>query len=361
MQLADRLPEPGTPSLVAERTGVAPCRLCGGADMGFILRGYDRLFARPEDYTYVRCAACGLVSLHPLPAADEIAAFYPPEYYEHIRARPRNLKRRINRLAIRYYYGVHSRGRSPWLRSLFAVLSSRILNGLLAPWGTGRVLDVGCGRGEEMETYRELGWTVCGIEMNPDAAATARARGLRVHTGDVFDAPFGREFDVVLLSHVIEHVPDPVATLSRSGTFLAPAGKIVVVTPNVRSLGFWWYRSCWYPLDAPRHLHLFDPHTLALLGRRAGVVPRRIVSRASAALLCASRQYAKEQGPTLPPALTERAQRVRVRRQPSQADRLHRQLVAPLAWTAARVGHGELLYGEFGLRAADCPMERRSP
>jgi len=51
-------------------------------------------------------------------------------------------------------------------------------------------------------------------------------RGLEVHCGTVFDAPFaGAQFDLILLQHVIEHVLDPIAVLARVGELLAPEAR----------------------------------------------------------------------------------------------------------------------------------------
>lgn len=71
------------------------------------------------------------------------------------------------------------------------------------------------------------------------------------------------------MNHVIELVLDPVGVLTRVADFLAPGGRIVLATPNIRGIGFALYGSCWYHMDAPRHLFLFDTRTVRLLGGRA--------------------------------------------------------------------------------------------
>jgi len=309
--------------------------------------GYDRRFAGADDYTYVRCLGCGVVALDPLPTSDQIARSYPPAYYAGLDGPGRNLDRRINRLAVRYYYGVDSPNRSALLRRLFAALSGRVLAGLLSPWGEHRLLDVGCGTGAALATYQRLGWQVAGIERSPDATALARARGLRVHLGEVFDAPFGPEFDIVLLSHVIEHVRDPVAVLARAATFVAPGGKIVILTPNLRSLGFWLYGSCWFALEAPRHLFLFDPSALAELGRKADLVPVRLITRGDATVLRYSRYYARTQGAVLPNGAAARTAIVRDVVAHPPVHRRITDLLTPLSWIAARFGRGETIVAEL--------------
>jgi SAM-dependent methyltransferase len=98
--------------------------------------------------------------------------------------------------------------------------------------------------------------------------------GFRIHTGTVEDAPYPPpEFDLVSLVHVIEHLPDPVRTLARAAGFLRPGGRMFLLTPNADSLTFRFLRGAWYPLESPRHLHLFDARTLARACRRAGLEP----------------------------------------------------------------------------------------
>src|SRR5262249_7120392 len=205
-----------------------------------------------------RGGGCGLLALARRRGATEIAAVYPPGYRARIATCEGNLDKPVNRLAIKYFYGVDSVTTPGWLRACFRAASRRILRGICEPRGANRLLDVGCGTGATLSVYRRLGWHTHGIELDPDAAAQCRSRRLNVHRGTVFDAQFGAEFDLVLLSHVLEHVREPVAVLRRAAEFLAPGGTILVATPNARGVGFALYGSCWFALDAPRHLFLFD-------------------------------------------------------------------------------------------------------
>jgi SAM-dependent methyltransferase len=149
-----------------------------------------------------------------------LARFYPPAYFDLLdRA---DATEPVNRLAIRYYYGVESLGRSRLARALFSLLSSRILSGLMTPWGRNRLLDVGCGTGATIDTYRRLGWTVCGIDSSPDAVAAARARDLPVHFGDIFDARFDRlRRRVAQPFHRARR--EPIAALQRATSCVAGA------------------------------------------------------------------------------------------------------------------------------------------
>jgi SAM-dependent methyltransferase len=324
------------------------CVLCGGRDSEFVVTGYDRMQAREQDYRCVRCTGCGLLSLDPTPTPAEVAGLYPPDYQTRIAGPPRNFEKPINRLAVRYLYGVGSVGRSRWLRALFRGLSGRILAGIRERHGANRLLDVGCGSGQLLAAYRTLGWQVCGIEMSAEGCAVCAEKRLEVHHGTIFDAPFAAQrFDVILLSHVIEHMLDPVAVLTRAAAFLAPRGMIVVTTPNVRGVGFLVFGSCWFGLDPPRHVFLFDPHTIVLLAQRAGLTPMRVVTAASPRILCESRHYARTQGRQLPTALAHRQALLRESARRWKPYKIYRDVMSPLTLVLALCGRGDILEAEL--------------
>ena len=328
-----------------------PCSLCGGRERRVVVTAYDRMQARAADYHYARCAGCGLLALVPLPSASEIPGLYPSDYHDRIATWERNLDKPVNRLAIRYFYGVDSVDTPGWVRACFRAGSRRILRGICEPRGENRLLDIGCGNGATLSVYRRLGWRTRGIDVSPQAAAACRRRGLTVHQGTVFDAPFGAEFDLVLLSHVIEHVREPIAMLQRAAGFLAPGGAMVVSTPNARGIGFALYRSCWFALDAPRHLFLFDPRTIRLASDQAGLRVRRIVTRSTPETLRESRRYAATQGQVLPADLARRTAIVERSWRQTHRFRTYRDLMTPLTLLTALAGRGDVMDVELGAAA----------
>jgi 2-polyprenyl-3-methyl-5-hydroxy-6-metoxy-1,4-benzoquinol methylase len=81
----------------------------------------------------------------------------------------------------------------------------------------GRVLDVGCGNGGFLAWARELGWQCYGIEIDAAAAAVVRDLGIAVLGSELRElgAEHLASFDAVTLSHVIEHVYNPMETLRQ--------------------------------------------------------------------------------------------------------------------------------------------------
>lgn len=152
-----------------------------------------------------------------------------------------------------------------------------------------RLLDVGCGNGSYLELMRLLGWDGTGVDTDPTAVAAAVKAGFDVRLGTLFDAKFADGyFNVVTLSHVIEHVHDPVSLLAECRRVLAPGGELVVMTPNLESAVHRRFGCNWLHLDPPRHLVIFtidsmrralatagfgDVHQLPVRLRGASVAP----------------------------------------------------------------------------------------
>ena len=232
----------------------------------------DLMFNRDERYDYHNCVACHFVFQHPLPSLEKIATFYPDNYsvYEE----QSRLKRVSgNRKSIlKKYYG-------------YSHLSTSFFNDFLSPFlklfsrkfevsytNNGKLLDVGCGNGRYLDGMKKLGWQTQGVEFNASAVEVCKLSGLTVHHGDLFSAHFeSNSFDVINVSHVIEHVPNPTAFFSELARVLNPNGSLVIKTPNSMALGRKLFNTNWYDNDVPRHLYLFSYHNLHLLAYNCGL------------------------------------------------------------------------------------------
>jgi SAM-dependent methyltransferase len=98
---------------------------------------------------------------------------------------------------------------------------------LLAPRPGERILDLGCGDGALTLRLVEAGAEATGLEPDPDMAAMARARGLRVVEADAHD-PFGEgAFDAVFSNAALHWMRDPPRVLRNVRRALRPGGRLV--------------------------------------------------------------------------------------------------------------------------------------
>jgi SAM-dependent methyltransferase len=97
-----------------------------------------------------------------------------------------------------------------------------------------RVLDVGCGRGQVLAMFRQLGALVSGIDLDPSAVEFCRdALGIQdVCHGSFADLGGDRKYDIILMLDFIEHPIDPMASLESAASLLNDGGIIAIWTPN---------------------------------------------------------------------------------------------------------------------------------
>jgi len=269
----------------ADLESVGACPACRSSGRALLYDGLqDRIVATPGAWSLWRCTSCRSVYLDPRPTAGSIGRAYGREYVTHeppvdrtranplVRARRRLLNGYLNR---RYGYGLSPAvDAGAWILPRLpykAVRVDRWIRHLHPAPGRTRLLDFGCGNGEFLIQMRELGWSVQGLDFDPEAVSEATATGLSVRLGslDALDPEVDR-FDAITLGHVVEHLHDPLATLRRARKLLEPGGMIWMATPNIQALGHRLFRQSWFALDPPRHLVLFNSESLPQLVREAG-------------------------------------------------------------------------------------------
>ncbi|HVN28612.1 MAG TPA: class I SAM-dependent methyltransferase, partial [Candidatus Binataceae bacterium] len=282
---------------VIEAEVKAHCPACGSIGLPFYRDLADRFFGAPGRWNFSRCSdsRCGMLWLNPMPLARDINKAYRSYYTHEDRAAPtsrsfvtrafRPMLQAIKRayLAAQLGYtdrriGVHERllGLLVRLDPIRRADTDFPLKYL--PYDSrGRLLDVGCGSGDLLARMESLGWEAQGIDLDPIAVAAARRKGLEVHRGALDRRNFpDAHFDAVVMSHLIEHVHQPIELLAHARRVLRPGGRLVIATPNAESLGHRMLRERWPLLDPPRHLQIFTPPVLESMARKAGFADVRV-------------------------------------------------------------------------------------
>ncbi len=155
---------------------------------------------------------------------------------------------------------------------------------LLGPANSRKMLDVGCGSGTFLADARDAGWTMSGIEINPEFPEFCRkVLGIEdVKVGMISDPPFAEAaFDVVTRLDVLEHMYAPVLSVQQCARLLKPGGLLVVKSPNGRMqlrkerakkmLGR--RDGCVANIG---HLNQFTPATFSLAFRKGSLEPLRV-------------------------------------------------------------------------------------
>jgi 2-polyprenyl-3-methyl-5-hydroxy-6-metoxy-1,4-benzoquinol methylase len=200
-------------------------------------------FPRPEGpalkYPLVRCIHCGLVFQERRPSQADLEE------------------------AQRTAYGRPGHRFNWWIETgirLFRTARVRLATRLVPPGG--RILDVGCGRGLFLHMLKQRGYEVQGTELSPAMAGHAYP-GVPIDVGELEPGRYpDASFDLIALSHVLEHLRSPDVTLEACRCALKPGGVLLVSVPNYGSIQARLGREFWFHLDLPRHLFHFTGETL---------------------------------------------------------------------------------------------------
>ncbi len=257
---------------------VAKCPLSGEAGVVRIPAAGDAFFGTEGIWRYLENPRTGHLWLSPRPAPEHIGELYR-NYYTHdaTPADSASTWEKAQALALTRRLGYPDPGAVGAVAQLVSVLPSVAdaaeMEVMRVPaMQSGSLLDVGCGSGAFLQRMRQSGWRVTGTEPDPNAAARLRDRlGFPVFSSvDEVEARPER-FDLVTMSHVIEHVPDPLRMLRQLAALLAPGGRLMVTTPNAQSLGARLFGPSWRGLEPPRHFNVFSPRSLAEAVGSAGL------------------------------------------------------------------------------------------
>jgi SAM-dependent methyltransferase len=224
-----------------------PCCVCGNDCDQTVGQGVDFEYETSADqWQFVRCTSCGHHFLNPRPTAAELSRIYPKNYGNYTNSVDPGLAFRTK----------------AWLEQFtLRRLIRRVPAG-------GVVLDVGCGDGRLLDGIRRAATQPLrleGIEISEVAARVARQKGYAVQIGgfDDLDLP-AESYDLICLVQVLEHVFEPVECLRKIHRLLRPGGLALIETPSVKCADFALFkRRFWGGYHFPRHLNLFEPHSLS--------------------------------------------------------------------------------------------------
>ena len=229
------------------------CLACASRDVVHWADAHDVEYKSvPDQFTYYRCRTCDALSIEPVPG-HRLAEIYPVTYYS-FTAPQRGVVYRVK----------------DWLdRRWFASITRDIPGRALA------ALDVGGGTGQQLSALKaadaRVGRTVV-VDFDAGAESVAKRMGHEYVRGRIEDAAISGPFDVILLLNLIEHVQDPLAVLRKAASLLSAGGRLVIKTPNHRSLDARVFRrKNWGGYHCPRHWVIFTRNSFERIARTAGL------------------------------------------------------------------------------------------
>jgi SAM-dependent methyltransferase len=249
------------------------CPACDGEAEADPVSVREMMFGSRERYDYNVCAGCGSAWLADVPA--DLARHYRGRYH-----------------SFSVPAAVSPLGRFFKARRAAHVLGSPNLLGALAlrAWGSTeylewcrrvgvgqrqRVLDVGCGRGHLLVQMHAAGFRrLAGLDPFLEADVHP-AQGLTLHRCELsaVDGPF----DLVMLHHSLEHMPDVPQALRHVRRLLPEGGWALVRLPVTGGHAMREYGADWVQWDAPRHLFIPSRRGMEGLAASAGLRVEEVV------------------------------------------------------------------------------------
>lgn len=213
------------------------CKVCdAGIAEDHRFKAREMYFGTRESFTYLECANCGSLQLEEVP--PDLSRFYPPNYYTQAAPviGPESPAQRL-RCFLRGQLTLHQLGRSSFL--------GRLINSVYPPKNPlpvwldprylkvtldSRILDVGCGNGALLAHLRRFGFRrLEGVE--PFTKSELNNGPIKIHRTALANFVGGGQYDLIMLHHVFEHLPDPAAALAQLVKLLAPEGCLLIRIP----------------------------------------------------------------------------------------------------------------------------------
>ena len=276
-----------TSQLLHIRLERVACPRCDHTKSSPVYTAHDYIYGLPGTFYAASCDECGLWFQNPRPAETDISLLYPETYTPHaetLRKRTlpaehvswlKNAWRGWNHGYLTKKLRYDHRGIDHPVARIGASLGASISRA--ARWRAGcdlvphfvpngKLLELGCGTGDSLERYRDLGWhDLHGVELSESAARIARRAGFNVKTATIESALESypdQTFDAILAVMVLEHLTNPFAVVRQVARKLKPGGEFLFSTVIRDALDgriFGQYGVCF---DFPRHMVFFRKRDL---------------------------------------------------------------------------------------------------
>lgn len=230
------------------------CPICQSDRIVPFLQAKDHTVSG-EVFAVWKCEACLGAFTQDIPGQEQIGAYYKADSYVSHTDTQTGL---VNQL----YHRVRK----------ITLNSKKDLVASTCGIKQGSLLDIGAGTGAFAGFMKSAGWSVTGLEPDPEARNLARERNnIDLLSPDHLYSLPEKSFDAITLWHVLEHVHDLHGYMERIRQLLKPGGKAFIAVPNHTSHDALKYQQYWAAWDVPRHLYHFSPAAMKQLFSQHGL------------------------------------------------------------------------------------------
>jgi SAM-dependent methyltransferase len=219
--------------------------LCGSSQ-GVLIANYDRYSIQSKTYL---CKNCGMLRTNPRLDCKSLSLFYKSYY--------RSIYVGQSRATESFFFDQISHGQE--IYELVSLMFTR---------ENCLVIDIGCGAGGTLVPFKENGWRVAGCDVGISYLQYGLDQGLSLEEGETDTLKKYGKADLVILSHVLEHFPEPLKSLLEISELLCEGGYLYIELPGIFKVHRTYGSTLMFLQNA--HLYHFTLTSLTFLLSNAG-------------------------------------------------------------------------------------------
>lgn len=237
------------------------CPICGTDNDNRIFIVKEMQMGLREEFEYVECSNCGCLFIKEIP--KNIDKYYDTNYAPH-----KHKKGLFNRIA-KKFYGLYI-ANNRLIKLIYknnVTITTSFWNGLSEKKlidKNSSILDVGCGDGDFLESFKEGGFKdLTGIDLFINDKNMSE--DITIYKTSLEDFKSDKKYDLITSIHSFEHMDNQLINLKCFENLVSDNGIIVISIP-IKSDFFWKkYGVNWYQIDAPRHFFLHTIESFKIL------------------------------------------------------------------------------------------------
>ena len=267
------------------------CRICGNSTNNRSFIAKERMLGMNDEFDYFECSNCLCLQICEIP--KDIDRYYPTNYYSYrepvFATKLTGIRYLLKKSLAEYYSGKFSLIGfllSPFYENPFTWLKPNVVN------FTSKILDVGSGTGRLLLSMKRSGYqNLTGIDPY-NSEDIFYDNGVKVLKKDVFE--IDELYDLIMLHHSFEHMPNPKEILEEIRKHIEPDGTIIIRIPVANSYAWRKYHTHWVQLDAPRHFFLHTVKSMNILANECALKLSSIEYESTAFQFTGSEKYLRD-------------------------------------------------------------------
>ena len=229
------------------------CLNCESFDVHLWTKASDfEYFTTNKEFNYYYCKVCKVLFINPLPEND-LKKIYPNNYYSFIDQKS-NLVIKIKNCMDNLLF-----------KKLLVKIKSNNIS----------ILDIGGSTGWLLDNLKSLDSRIAYtriVDIDSKSKKIALRNNHKYFCGKIENFNTDKKFDLIIMLNLIEHVKSPKIILKKVKSMLKKNGKILIKTPNYKSLDALIFRkSYWGGLHCPRHWIIFSASSFKNISNLVGL------------------------------------------------------------------------------------------